>query len=555
MMMKRFVGILVLVLLACGAFAQVVDDAAIRKILVDRIDVRQAGVGIVVGVIEPSGRRAVSYGTFAKGDKRTVGGDTVFEIGSVTKVFTALLLADMAARGEVALGDPVGKYLPAEVKAPTITLEQLATHRSGLPRLPSNFAPKDGNNPYADYTVAQLYEFLASEPLTSAAGSQYDYSNVGAGLLGHALARRAGTDYETLVRRRILAPLGMKSTSITLSAAMKERLAPGHDAEMKPAANWDLPTLAGAGALRSTANDMLTFLGAMLGMTKSPLAGPMASMLIPRHPIGSAGHEVALGWHVQTAGDREIVWHNGGTGGYRTFAGFDPKSRTGVVVLSNASTGEGVDDIGRHLLLPALPLLPAPKARKEVAVEPKVLDRYVGRYQLSPNFILNITRDEGRLYVQATGQPRFELFPSGEREFFLKVVDAQLTFETPSEGRATSVTLHQNGASQPARRLEGEPPTPPPAPKEVAVDPKLFDQYTGRYELAPTFVLTVTRAGDRLFVQATGQPKFQVFPMGEREFFYKVVEARITFVAGESGRATSLVLHQNGADMPAKRIE
>jgi D-alanyl-D-alanine-carboxypeptidase/D-alanyl-D-alanine-endopeptidase len=534
---------------------QVVDDAAIRKILVDRIDRRQAGVGIVVGVIEPSGRRVVSHGHFAKGDQRTLRGDTVFEIGSVTKVFTALLLADMVARGEVALTDPVGKYLPPDVKVPTITLEQLATHTSGLPRLPANLAPKDGNNPYADYTVAQLYEFLSTVPAARDGGAPYDYSNLGAGLLGHALARRAGTDYETIVRTRILGPLGMKSTSIALDPAMKERLAPGHDAGMKPAANWDLPTLAGAGALRSTANDMLTFLSAAIGLTKSPLAAPMASMLATRRPIGEPGHEIALGWHIYNGGDPEIVWHNGGTGGYRTFVGFDPKRRIGVVVLSNASTGEGVDDIGRHLLVPSSPLLPTPPERKEVSVDPKVLDRYVGRYQLAPDFIINVTRDETRLYVQATGQPRFELFASGEHEFFLKVVDARFTFTTPPEGRATSVTLHQNGASQPAKRLEGEPPPPPPAAKEVTIDPKLLDNYVGRYQLAPAFVLTVTREGDGLFVQATGQGKAQVFPMGPREFFYKIVEARITFVTDEAGRATSLVLHQNGADVPGKRVE
>ena len=450
--MKRFACVLALVLSAQSVLAQVVDDAAIRKILVDRIDARQAGVGMVVGVIEPSGRRIVSYGKLAKDDKRTLGRDTVFEIGSVTKVFTALLLADMVARGEVALSDPVGKYLPAGVKVPAITLEQLATHTSGLPRLPSNLAPKDGDNPYADYTVAQLYEFLAT--MTPVSDPKYDYSNLGAGLLGHALARRAGTDYEALVRRRILAPLGMKSTSITLDASMKERLALGHDAEMKRAANWDLLTLAGAGALRSTANDMLTFLAAAMGVTKSPLSAPMAAMLAKRRPTGDAGHEVALGWHVYTANDREIVWHNGGTGGYRSWIGFEPKSRTGVVVLSNASTGAGVDDIGRHLLVPALPLLPAPALRKEVAVDPALLQRYVGRYELAPNFILNITRDGKSLFVQATGQPRFELFPSSSNEFFLKAVDAQLTFELPAEGSATSVTLHQNGASQPAKRIE-----------------------------------------------------------------------------------------------------
>jgi hypothetical protein len=202
----------------------------------------------------------------------------------------------------------------------------------------------------------------------------------------------------------------------------------------------------------------------------------------------------------------------------------------------------------------ASPLLQPPAERKIVAVDPKLYDRYVGRYELTPHFILTVTRDEAHLYTQATGQPKFEIFPSSDRDFFLKVVDAQLTFETGAEGPATRVILHQNGANTPARRI-GDALPPPPAPKEVAVDPKRFDGYLGRYQLAPAFVLTVTREGDQLFVQATGQPKFQVFPKGDREFFYKVVDAQITFVVDESGRATSLVLHQNGMDMPAKRVE
>ena len=552
-MIKRLASALALVLFAQVASAQVVDDAAIRRILVDRIDARQAGVGLVVGVIEPAGRRVVTYGRFAKDDKRALSGDTIFEIGSVTKVFTALLLADMVARGEVALTDPVSKYLPADVKAPKVTLEQLATHTSGLPRLPANLAPKDGHNPYADYTVAQLYAFLATA--TPSTDAKYAYSNLGAGLLGHVLARRAGTDYETLVRKRILAPLGMKSTSITLDDAMQARLASGHDAELRPAKNWDLPTLAGAGALRSTANDMLTFLAAAMGVTKTPLAAPMTSMLATRRPLGDPGHEIALGWHVYKSGEREIVWHNGGTGGYRSWVGFDPKSRTGVVVLSNASTGAGVDDIGRHLLIPAMPLLAAPAQRREVAIDAKLLGRYVGRYELAPSFILDITRDGDQLFLQATGQPRFELFASGNHEFFLKVVDARLTFDVPAEGAATSVTLHQNGQSVPGKRLAGDPPPPPPAPKEVAVVPQVLDGYVGRYELAPNFVLTVTREGNQLFVQATAQEKYPVFAMSAREFFYKVVEARITFFTDDAGRATSLTLHQNGADMPGKRIE
>jgi CubicO group peptidase (beta-lactamase class C family) len=446
--------------------ASLPPDNEIRKILVERIDAQQQSVGIVVGVIEPTGRRIVTYGRSAKGDGRPLDGDTLFEIGSITKVFTSLLLTDAVQRKELALADPVAKYLPSTVRVPqrsgrAITFQDLSTHTSGLPRLPTNMRPKDPSNPYADYSVDQLYQFLSSYELTRDIGQQYEYSNLGGGLLGHVLATRAGMDYETLVRTRITGPLGMTSTSITLSPDMKARLASGHGQMLQPVANWDLPTLAGAGALRSSANDLLTFLAAALGYVKSPLAPAMAAMTAMRRPTGIDGLEIALGWHVLTGNGKEIVWHNGGTGGYRTFIGYDPKARVGVVVLSNAGTVAGPDDIGRHLLdtqRPLLaqnsPLVTPPKAHTEAAVDPTVFDKYVGRYQLAPAVILTVTRDGNRRMVQLTGQPALEVFPESEKEYFLKVVDAQLTFETDAQGKATAVVLHQLARNQRAARIE-----------------------------------------------------------------------------------------------------
>jgi serine-type D-Ala-D-Ala carboxypeptidase/endopeptidase len=551
------IAVVLSVLFLANAGAAVVPDADIRAILADRIDKQHQSVGIVVGVIDPAGRRVVAYGKTAK-DGKPVDADTVFEIGSVTKVFTSLLLADMVRRGEAALTDPVSKYLPPNVKmaergGKKITLIDLATHTSGLPRMPTNFYPKDPANPYADYTAAQLYEFLATVELTRDIGSIYEYSNLGGGLLGHVLARRAGMDYETLVRTRILEPLAMKSSAITLSKAMKERLAIGHDAALQPVSNWDIGTLAGAYALRSTANDLLTFVGANIGLEKSPLASSMATMLATRRPTGSPGLDIALGWHIWTGDGHEIIWHNGGTGGYRTWIGFEPKSRTGVVVLSNTSTDAGVDDIGLHLLDPAFPLLQPPKQRQEVKVDAAVLEKYTGRYQLAPNFIMAITRDGDRLYSQATGQPVFEIFAESARDFFVKAFDARLTFVVDANGRATSLVLHQNG-DHPAKRMEGEPP-PAKEHKEIAVDPKIFDGYVGRYQLSPVFIVTVTREGDHLYAQATNQPRFEIFAEDDHNFFLKVVDAQLTFVVDANGRATSVVLHQGGRDTPANRIE
>jgi serine-type D-Ala-D-Ala carboxypeptidase/endopeptidase len=446
--------------LAAAQPAGLASDAEIRRMLSDRIDLQRQSVGIVAGVIDGAGRRVVSYGGVAKDDRRPLDGNTVFEIGSITKVFTSLLLADAVQRREVALADPVGTYLPDNVRVPergrAITLRDLSMHTSSLPRLPTNMRPKDAANPYADYAVEDLYQFLSGYQLTRDVGERYEYSNLGGGLLGHVLSLRAGMEYEALVRARITGPLGMTSTSIALTPPMRERLAQGHSPTLEPVPNWDLPTLAGAGALRSTTNDLLTFVAANLGYVSTPLAAAMASMLEPRKPTGMPAVEIALGWHVSSVHGKTIVWHNGGTGGYRTFIGFDPAARTGVVVLSNAGTAAGPDDIGRHILDPETPLLTIkpPQPHTEVAIDPAVYERYVGRYQLAPAAFLTVTRRDAHLFAQLTGQPAFEIFPESETRFFLKVVDAQLTFETAAGGKATAVVLHQNGASPRAPRVE-----------------------------------------------------------------------------------------------------
>ena len=315
--------------------------------------------------------------------------------------------------------------------------------------MPTNFAPADNNNPYADYTVAQMYAFLSGYELTRDIGMQYEYSNLGVGLLGHALALRAGKSYENLVTERILRPLGMSDTRIVLSPGMKARLAPGHSAAGGVAANWDLPTLAGAGALRSTANDMLKFLAANLDSSSAPLGRVLATTHLARRDVNGAQMRIGLNWHILSALGHPIVWHNGGTGGYRTFIGFDEANNRGAVVLSNQSVSP--DDIGFHLLDERAPVAPPPstKVRTEIAVDSTVLETCVGVYQLAPTFAIAITREGASLYAQATGQPRLRLFAEAPTEFFLKDVDAQITFEKEPAGKVTRLILHQGGQDIP----------------------------------------------------------------------------------------------------------
>ena len=461
-MRNRFLNWIVLMALGTNAHASPLTpptDAEIQEILTDRIDKQQQSVGIVVGIIDANGRRIIAHGHPAKGDPRPVDGQTVFEIGSITKVFTALLLADAMEKGTLSLGTPVATLLPSSVIMPEdkqtpITLGDLATHMSGLPRLPTNLVPADMSNPYTGYDAAKLYTFLSSHKPLRRPGVEHEYSNLGAGLLGHAIALQAGSSYEQLVVSRIAAPLGMKDTAISSRPDWAKRRATGHDAAMEPVSDWDLDALQGAGALRSTVDDLLLFLEAAMGKTASPLAPAFATLLATRQPLGNGdGDQQALGWVISGKGDKQFIWHNGGTGGYRSFVGYRPSTGVGVVALSNASTDVGVDDIGRHLLNRNAPLAPPTVKHTAITIDPARYDAYVGTYRLAPDFELTIFRDGDSLFAQATGQERLEIVPEAEHRFFTKLIDAQISF-TLNGDRADSLTLHQGGRDMPAPRVE-----------------------------------------------------------------------------------------------------
>jgi serine-type D-Ala-D-Ala carboxypeptidase/endopeptidase len=427
-------------------------DSTIRTLLDARLQ-EGATPALAVGLLEPDGStRFIAVGDAGPG--RTLDRHSVFEIGSITKVFTGILLADMARRGEVSLDDPVAMYLPDGVTVPSrdgreITLAHLSSQTSGLPRMPSNFRPADPLNPYADYEAAQMYEFLNGYTLPRDPGAEYEYSNLGVGLLGHALARRAGMSWEELVTERILRPLGMDDTRAALTPSMRTRAIAGHAAPGDTVPYWDMAVLEGAGALRSTTADLLTFAEAALrGSGGVHEAIDMA--MAPRAQAGSPNMMVGLGWHHMTNAADTIVWHNGDTGGFRSFLGMVPTTGRAVVLLANAG-GQGADDIAFHLLDPSLPL--APSGRQTVEVAHDVLARYVGSYELAPQFSIDVTLVDGSLRAQATGQPLIRLWPESQTKFFIREVDAQLTFQVAADGTVTGLVLHQNGRDAPGRKV------------------------------------------------------------------------------------------------------
>jgi serine-type D-Ala-D-Ala carboxypeptidase/endopeptidase len=450
--MIRLISLLTFVVASLSAVA---PDEQIRSILQDFVDQRKLAVGIVVGVEDAKGVRYIAYGKDGKG--KDLSAEAVFEIGSITKVFTSQLLAKAVAEGKAKLTDPVAKYLPPSVKVPArngvaITLEHLAAHTSGLPRMPSNFEPANRENPYADYTAGKMYEFLSGYTLLRDPGEREEYSNLGVGLLGHLLSLQAGVPYERLLRDRILSPLGMSETAITLTPSLRARMAQGHDAAMNPVSNWDLDALAGAGALRSTAQDMLKFLRAHNGKCAPEDCGALALMR-EVHTPAAARMKTGLAWVLEGPRKSPIVWHNGGTGGFSSFAGFHAETKEAVVVLVNTQASQVSDGIGFHLLDASLPLPPVKKVRQEISLDPAKFDVLVGQYEIAPKFVIAVTREGNRFFAQATNQPKFEIFAASERVFFLRVVEAELEFTVGPGGQATHLTLRQNGGTTTGPRL------------------------------------------------------------------------------------------------------
>jgi CubicO group peptidase (beta-lactamase class C family) len=330
-----------------------------------------------------------------------------------------------------------------------ITFGNLTDHTSGLPRMPDNFTPANPNNPYADYTVDQMYEFISNYQPVRKVGAEYEYSNLAQGLLGHLLAKNKNMTYENLMIQTIAHPLGMNDTKIEFDQRMRDNLALGHSGG-QIVENWDIPTLAGAGAIRSSTSDMAKFISANLRYLESSCMAAIQFSHKIRHD--KAGEQrVAMGWHIKKGKNGDVYWHNGGTGGYRTYVGFVKETGKGVVLFTNSSTG--ADDIGFYLLDPASKLTEVKTKSDAIELPESYLDQFTGIYELKPEFKITITKEGSQLYGQATGQQRFEIYPKSDTAFFLTIVEAEISFQV-NESTVESLTLFQAGQELVMKKTE-----------------------------------------------------------------------------------------------------
>jgi CubicO group peptidase (beta-lactamase class C family) len=478
--------------------------------------------------------------------------DSVFRLGSVTKQFTAVAILMLAEEGKLSLSDPITKFLPDyPTQGHVITVEHLLTHTSGI----QSYTAMPGwmvTKIQADMSLAELIDGFKKEPMEFAPGTRWSYDNSGYILLGAIIEKASGTPYATFLKRRIFAPLGMRSTNYGSNEEIIPRRVRGYSRGAEGDANARYLSMTqpyAAGALVSTVDDLAAW-DAALYTEKLVKQASLEKAWTPYVLADGKATTYGYGWSVSSLRGRPTVEHGGGIFGFSTYVLRVPKERVFVAVLCNRDSPKTDPGIVARKTAALVLGDPFPE-NVAVAVAPEVLARYAGVYEIDKDSRRTVIVEGDKIFTQRTGGARAEAKPRSETEFFYENSITTFRLVTAPDGRATEMLMYPNGTDKAERAVRVA--DVPPAPKELKVDPALYDAYAGRYDLAPGFVLTVTREGESLMVQATGQQRFEIFPTSETEFFYKVVDARITFVKGPDGQVDVIVLHQGGRDMPAKR--
>ncbi len=414
--------------------------------------------GIAVGVASPEGTWLAGFGETALGSGVAPDGDTLYELGSITKVYTGLLLADAHLTGVVRLTDPLAAHLPRGTAVPSVAdrpirLVDLATHASGLARLPSNLRA-DAADPYAAYGAAELYAGLAAARPTRAPGEAYAYSNFGAGALGHALVRAHGfADYEALTIARLCVVHGFDDTRVRPTPAQMARLAPPHDAALMPGKSWGFDALAGAGALRASTRDLVAF-GRLFVAGALHTHAAAAALTLCEHSRAPGGPPMGLGWHFQDRleGLGRVAFHEGQTGGYHSVLLVAPQERIVVTLLTNAPV-QGLGRLGVALLRAAGGLAVEPEAiTPRGATAPEALAELPGKYRAGFLDSITISAEDGVLFAQRTGHPRVRLHAVGADRYAFRVLDGTLSVDRDADGAVNGLVWEADGERVSAKR-------------------------------------------------------------------------------------------------------
>lgn len=556
---RRFalVPLVALVLLARSGPARAagpVDDAALAK-TIDAVmsEIYKPGEPGAAVIVRKDGRTVFrkGYGMANLELGVPVEPDMVFRLGSITKQFTAVAVLLLAQEGKLGLQDDLAKFLPDyPTQGRRITIEHLLTHTSGI----QSYTDMPEWLPLwrKDLSLRELIDLFKNKPLQFEPGASWAYNNSGFVLLGAVIEKASGQSYEAFLEDRIFKPLGLKQTYYDRTERIIPRRAAGYERGKGGFVNASYLSMTqpyAAGSLASTVDDLAAWNDAVLAgkiVRKEWLDKAFAPYKLRNGESSGYGY----GWFIGDFAGHRSIEHGGGINGFASYGLTLPEDRIFVAILTNSAV-EGRDPEPRAVKIAWLALGLAEPERKAVSVPGRDLAALVGVYADERKREYSISREGDRLFAQRQGGAKNELLAAAPAEFFLKDNPARLMFVKDGTRVSGLRIVPRIGPVQIFVKTD----RPLPGPRKPAVvDPGLYDRLTGDYELAPDFIITVLRRGDKLISQATGQPEVELFPESETRFFLKVVDAQVDFVLDAAGRVTGIVLHQGGLDLPARKV-
>jgi len=547
--MKYSQHILGIAIAMASGQAAAMTDAELKGITEQRLLGDRTGACFAVAVIDETVSRA--YVCADPKDLNRISPKTAFEIGSVSKTMTAALLADLILQGKASLEDPLSNYLPKGTVVPSfqgkpILIKHIVTHTSGLPVVPDFGSVPNMENPYANVDEASLLKTLSSAKLQRAPGSEFEYSNYAMMLLTSIIAKRADTDFESLLRAKLFAPTGMNSSYINQKP---EGVTPaqGHTPNKKITPAWTFKTnAAGVGGVRATLDDMVSYVQAELGNTQSSISS--ALKLTQQEIKTETSNKMAMNWMLAPLDAHQVHLHEGGTGGFSALTVFDLEKKRGVVILSDTALTSvgGLSSLGNHLLDSRLPL---GKARKQKQPDAELLKAIVGEYDFLPGMKMTLSSKDGRLYTQATGQAVYEMGYDSAGDFYPLEFDASIRTQKKSDGSYALLFL-QSGGAFPLKKIEAGSTAKPSLQKP---DAEQLQAYAGVYALGPNFELKVFVEQGSLMAQATGQGAFEIEQTAKDQFAAEAYGIEVHFERDAAGSVRSLKLLQAGHTTPAAK--
>lgn len=562
--------------------AQILTDEVVSKAAAPLIE-NNVVDGISIGYIHNNKYGTVHLGHTADGEGKA-NNNTIYEIGSISKVFTSLLLADAVVRGDIELTATANVRNDAQLKLPShdersISWLDLSTHRSGLPRLPDNLAPATLDNPYSEYNSEKAAEALAELKLPRSPGESQEYSNFAVSVLGYLVGENAESSYQQLLRQRIAKPLGMSDCTVKISAAQKKRMATPHAAVGSPTPVWTWADLPGAGGVRATMKDMMRFARAQLNPPTNKLGEAIDLTWKPHTKADNSGAAMGLGWMIMD--DGETHWHNGQTGGSHSMLLINRKQKLALIVLSNTADIR-LDPFAIQLMQEATGQSHeeaiagqggAPKVSPFTSVgfsEDKVFVEYKSKIHLWQEIddipvtkIVAASKEQfGKLWQKRIREDLVEVLWTMDHKPGRSVKLLLQDFETKKETviakasmtKANRRLLHKEqqqadkaAADKAVDANDGE--------VELEINAEHRARLVGKYKLNPNFIFDVQDRDGRLMVGITNQPTQEVFPDSATHWSYKGVKATLEFKLRNKGPAKSLVLHQDGNKQTAKRIK